>query len=69
MSGTISKREQQVIQLIWDGRSSKEIATQLGIRTGTVSMYRARLARKLDATGFVVSLVRQALNRKLIFLP
>jgi DNA-binding NarL/FixJ family response regulator len=44
----LTERERQVLQLIVDGRSNKEIATTLGISAKTVSVHRTNLMTKLD---------------------
>ena len=44
-----SRREREVLVLVGDGRTSKEIAERLGIRINTVEVHRANLMRKLDA--------------------
>jgi len=43
----LSARERQVVRLIADGSSSKEIARLLGISPGTVNTHRKRLMKKL----------------------
>ena len=61
----LSSRERQVVQLIGEGKSSKEIAKLLGISSKTVDTHRTRLMQKLgihDAIG----LVRYAIRRGLI---
>jgi len=54
----ISKREQQVLQLIAEGHTSKEVASRLNLSTRTVDTYRVRLKRKLKARN-----VAELLNR------
>ena len=44
-----SKREREVLVLVGDGRTSREIAERLGIRINTVEVHRANLMRKLEA--------------------
>jgi len=44
----LSKREREVIKLIAEGRSSKEIARLMDISPRTVDTYRKRLMEKLD---------------------
>src|SRR5580700_7443263 len=46
-SNLLSDREQQVLKLVAEGFSSREIADQLSISTKTVEAYRARFADKL----------------------
>ena len=43
----ITERERQVLQLLADGRSNKEIAAQLGLSPNTVKTHVARLFEKL----------------------
>ena len=61
----LSSRERQVLQLIADGRSSKEVANVLGISTKTVDTHRTRLMGKLNIHD-AVSLVRYAIRRGMI---
>jgi DNA-binding NarL/FixJ family response regulator len=58
----ISTRERQVLQLIAEGQSTKQIAGLLRISEKTVDCYRTRLMTKLDIRG-VASLVRYAVRR------
>jgi DNA-binding NarL/FixJ family response regulator len=44
----LSARERQVLQLLAEGHTHREIAAQLGIGIKSVETYRARLAHKLD---------------------
>jgi DNA-binding NarL/FixJ family response regulator len=44
----LTERERQVLQLIVDGKSHKEIATTLGISAKTVSVHRTNIMTKLD---------------------
>jgi DNA-binding NarL/FixJ family response regulator len=46
----LSPREQQVIELLVKGYSYKEVASQLGISTGTVGTYVTRIYEKLHVT-------------------
>jgi DNA-binding CsgD family transcriptional regulator len=43
----LSSREREVLQLIAEGRSSKEMADILGISVKTVSFHRENIKRKL----------------------
>lgn len=43
----ITEREQEVLQLLADGRSNKEIAARLGLSPNTVKSHVARLFEKL----------------------
>ena len=61
----LSGRERQVLQLIGEGKSTKAIATHLGISVKTAESHRARLMKKLDIHE-TASLVRYAIRRGLI---
>lgn len=62
---TLSARERQVLQLVSEGKSTKEVASQLGVSVKTAESHRARLMRKLDIHE-TASLVRYAIRRGLI---
>ncbi len=61
----LTARERQVLQLIGEGKSTKEIATLLGISVKTAESHRARLMGKLDIHE-TASLVRYAIRRGLV---
>lgn len=61
----LSTRERQVLQLIGEGKSTREAAQQLGVSVKTVESHRTRLMRKLDIHE-TASLVRYAIRRGLI---
>lgn len=61
----LSTRERQVLQLVGEGKSTKDIAVQLGISAKTAESHRARLMRKLDIHE-TATLVRYAIRRGLI---
>jgi DNA-binding NarL/FixJ family response regulator len=61
----LSGRERQVLQLVGEGNSTKDIAVQLGISVKTAESHRARLMKKLDIHE-TASLVRYAIRRGLI---
>jgi len=46
----LSKREQDIVELILQGHPTKSIAARLGLSLGTVKNYRRRLYDKLDIT-------------------
>jgi len=64
----LTPREQQVLELILNARSTREIATCLGIEQRTVKAYVGRLMRKTGADNRV-KLSVSALNRSLIPEP
>jgi DNA-binding NarL/FixJ family response regulator len=61
----LTSRERQVLQLVGEGKSSKEIAALLGISIKTAESHRTRLMRKLDIHE-LASLVRYAIRRGLV---
>jgi DNA-binding NarL/FixJ family response regulator len=64
-SDPLSVRERQVLQLIAEGKSTKDVASLLGISVKTAESHRSRLMRKLDIHE-TASLVRYAVRRGLI---
>ena len=62
---TLTQREREVLQLIAEGRSNKEVATALGIGVKTVETHRANLMTKLDLHS-VADLVRYAIRNGII---
>lgn len=62
---TLSNRELQVLRLIAQGRTLKEIAAELALSEKTISTYRVRIARKLGL-GTNVELTRYAVQRRLV---
>jgi len=63
--GALSDREREVLRLIADGFSSKEIAAGLGVSLKTVDSHRSNLMEKLDIHK-VSSLVRFAVRAGLV---
>ena len=61
----LTSRERQVLQLVGEGKSSKEIAALLGISIKTTESHRTRLMRKLDIHE-LAGLVRYAIRRGLV---
>jgi len=60
-SNVLSEREQQVLKLVAEGFSSREIADQIAISTKTVEAYRARFVDKLGLKSRA-QIVQYALN-------
>ena len=58
-------RERQIVLLLVDGKSSKEVATSLGISVKTVETHRANLMRKLELHS-ICKLVVYAIKNKII---
>ena len=61
----LTSRERQVLQLISEGKSTRDVATLLGISAKTAESHRSRLMQKLDIHE-TASLVRYAIRRGLI---
>jgi DNA-binding NarL/FixJ family response regulator len=61
----LTTREREIVQLVAEGKSNKEVADALGISIRTVEAHRASLLRKLKLDS-VASLVRYAIRNKLI---
>jgi DNA-binding NarL/FixJ family response regulator len=61
----LSAREREVIQLLAESKSNKEVATRLGISVKTVETHRATIMRKLGINS-VVELVHYAVRNKMI---
>ena len=62
---TLTDREREVLQLIAEGLSSKEIAGMLGVSLKTVDSHRSNLMEKLDIHK-VSGLVRFAIRAGLV---
>ncbi len=63
----LSAREHEILRLIVDGNSSKEIASQLGISLKTVETHRTNLFRKVHCKS-VAELIRLAVRYGLVEL-
>lgn len=61
----LTKREREILQLIAESHSTREIATKLDISVKTAENHRTNLMRKLDLHD-VASLTRYAINNGLI---
>ena len=64
----LTDRERQVLQLIVEGKSNKEIALTLEISPKTVSVHRTNIMLKLDVQN-TVELIRYATRNPLVGLP
>jgi two-component system response regulator NreC len=60
----LTSREREVLQLIAEGETTKEIASRLGLSIKTVESHRIKLMRKLDIHE-TATLVRYAIRRGL----
>jgi DNA-binding NarL/FixJ family response regulator len=61
----LTEREREILQLVAEGHTTKEIAAKLGISAKTVDNHRTNLMRKLNIHD-VASLTRHALERGLM---
>jgi two-component system, NarL family, invasion response regulator UvrY len=61
----LSERERQVLVLVVQGRTSKEIARAMGVKPASVDTYRSRIMAKLEIEE-LASLVRFAIRHGLI---
>jgi DNA-binding NarL/FixJ family response regulator len=61
----LSPREHEVLQLIAEGKSTKDVASILGVSLKTAESHRSRLMQKLDIHE-TASLVRYAVRRGLV---
>ena len=61
----LTRRERQIVQLLADGKSNKEIADHFRLSVKTVETHRAAIMRKLGFTS-ITELVRYAIRNKLI---
>ena len=60
----LTSREREVVQRIAEGKTTKEIAADLGLGVKTVESHRINLMRKLDVHETAI-LVRYAIRRGL----
>ncbi len=61
----LSPREREILQLVAEGRTTKQIAAILGVSVKTADSHRSRLMAKLDIHE-IAGLVRYAIRRGLI---
>jgi len=61
----ITDREREIVQLLSEGKSSKEIAAILGISVRTVETHRAAIMKKLRLKSFS-ELIRYAIRNKIV---
>ena len=63
--GRLTQREREIVQLLAEGKSNKEVAGVLGISVRTAETHRANIMLKLDLHS-VVDLVRYAVRNRII---
>ena len=62
---SLSPRERQVLKLVVEGKTSKEIAAIVGVKPSSIDTYRSRIMAKLEI-GDLPSLVRFAIRHGVI---
>jgi DNA-binding NarL/FixJ family response regulator len=65
---TLTKREREILKMLAEGRSVKEIATAFELSVKTVEAHKFNLMRKLDIHN-KAQLVQYAIQKKIIRLP
>jgi DNA-binding NarL/FixJ family response regulator len=65
---TLTKREREILKMLAEGRSVKEIATTFELSVKTVEAHKFNLMRKLDIHN-KAQLVQYAIQKKVIRLP
>lgn len=63
--GGLSTREREVVQLLAEAHTSKEIATRLGVSVKTIEAHRANVMRKLGLHS-VAEVVRYAIRNQIV---
>jgi DNA-binding NarL/FixJ family response regulator len=63
----LTSREREIVQLLAEGKSNKQVAATLGISVKTVETHRAAIMRKLRCDSFA-DLVRYAIRQKMVQL-
>ncbi len=62
---TLTNREREIVQMLAEGESNKEIANKLSISVKTVETHRAAVMRKLEINS-IVELVHYAIRNQLV---
>jgi DNA-binding CsgD family transcriptional regulator len=61
----LTPRQREIVQLLAEGKSSKEVAVALGLSVKTAETHRANIMRRLDCHS-VSELVRYAVRNNII---
>jgi DNA-binding NarL/FixJ family response regulator len=64
-AGRLTPRQREIVQLLAEGKSSKEVAVSLGLSVKTAETHRANIMRRLDCHS-VSELVRYAVRNNII---
>lgn len=62
---TVTRREQEILSLVAEGRTSKAMAQLLGLSARTIERHRANLLKKFSQKNSV-SLIRSAMRQGLL---
>ncbi|HEV2349149.1 MAG TPA: response regulator transcription factor [Terriglobia bacterium] len=62
----LSAREREIVQILAEGKTNKEVAAVLGISVRTIETHRANIMRKLNLNS-LSELVRYAIRNKIIY--
>jgi DNA-binding CsgD family transcriptional regulator len=65
LSDRLTAREREIVQLVSEGKSTKEVASLLGISVKTAETHRANIMRKLQVHS-VTDLVRYAVRNEIV---
>jgi len=65
LSDRLTSREREIVQLVSEGKSTKEVASLLGISVKTAETHRANIMRKLQVHS-VTDLVRYAVRNEIV---
>lgn len=65
VNGRLTAREREVVQLLAEAHTSKEIAVRLGVSVKTIDAHRANVMRRLNLHS-IAELVRYAVRNKII---
>jgi DNA-binding NarL/FixJ family response regulator len=65
LSDRLTAREREIVQLVSEGKSTKEVAAMLGISVKTAETHRANIMRKLQVHS-VTDLVRYAVRNEIV---
>jgi two-component system response regulator NreC len=63
--GRLTPREREIVQLLAEGKSNKEVSSMLGISVKTAETHRAAVMKKLNLDS-LASLVRYAIRNNII---
>ena len=66
--GTLTKREREILKMLAEGQSVKEIASNFELSVKTIEAHKFNLMRKLDIHN-KAQLVQYAIQKKVIQLP